>query len=388
MDYARQFVFASNPLRLSAGQWAAAVFVLAVAMAAAPPLAARREPFDPEPEYRLPYEFSEDYWHLTRWVAEAVRRGSVLVLGDSVVWGEYVGPGDALSAHLNRLSGGGRFANLGVNGLHPAALAGLLDRVGDSVRDRDVVLVLNLLWLSSARHDLRQAPGAGEEAQASLNHPALLPQFWPPVPRYRARFEERVSNLMAREIPFLCWVRHLYAVGAQARKPPPAEAEDAGEPRIDDPTPASWRGLFAGVPPPAPAPHGQPVTWEARGIPVSRVDWPRVEESLQWRFARRAVRLLRSRGNRVCVVIAPFNPYVQDAASRARYAELAGQIADQLRGESGVTVIQSEPLPGTEYADASHPLAAGYERWARELAADPRFGPWLAAGGAAQRVRQ
>jgi hypothetical protein len=397
MEYARQFVFASSALRLTPGQWLATGVFLAVVLVAVPVLARRLERFEPGPDYRLPYDFSQDYWHCARWLEEAARREAVLVMGDSVVWGEYVAAADTLSGQLNRLTGGERFANLGVNGLHPVALQGLVRHLGGAVRNRDVVLVLNLLWLSSPRHDLRQAAGPGEDAQAVLNHPALLPQFWPRVPRYQASFEERIGNLVERHLPFLVWVSHLNATGAYAAALVAESAEEVGadaasgqglEPRIDHPAPAPYRGLFVGVPPPAPGPHGQPVTWETRGIPVSRIDWPAAGESLQWRFFRRAMLSLRARGNRVCVLVAPFNPYVQDEDSRAGYEGLVGEVVAWLDAQEGIAVIRAEPLPGTEYADASHPLAAGYARLARELAADPRFGPWLRAGKAGPSEQQ
>jgi len=400
MDYARQFIFASNPLRLSVRQWLVAGGVLGIVLVGVPCLALRLDPFVPGPDYRLPYDFSQDYWQCGRWIDDAAARDAVLVMGDSVVWGEYVAPGDALSGELNRLVGTQRFANLGVNGLHPVALLGLLQRLGGPIRDRDVVLVLNLLWMSSPRHDLRAAPAAGEGEQVVLNHPALVPQFWPVVPRYGAGFEQRAGTVVGRRVPFLSWASHLDATGAYGDSllAESAEAPGAGgpqpgagpepEPRIDDPTPAACRGLFVAVPPPSPSPHGQPLTWEARGVPVSRIDWPLAEQSLQWRFFRGAVEYLLARGNRVCVLVAPFNPYVQVPESRARYDGLVADMVGWLEAQGGLVVIRAEPLPGNEYADASHPLAAGYARLAGELAADPRFRPWFTGGAPALAARQ
>jgi hypothetical protein len=389
MDYAREFVYASNPLRLTSRQWLAAGVVLVAVLLGVPFLGARLEPFCPGQDYRLPYDFSQDYWHSARWFRAAAQRQAVLVIGDSVVWGEYVGAAQALSAQLGRLAGTERFANLGVNGLHPAALLGLLREHGDAVRDRDIILVLNTLWMSSARHDLRERPAAGDEAQAAFNHPALVPQFWPRVPRYRAGFEERVGVVVERRVAFLEWVDHLNAKSAYATALAAASAADSAseppdgaepEPRIDDPTPKPYQGLFLTVPPPAPGPHGQPVTWEARGIPVSTIAWPEPGESLQWRFFGEAVRLLQARGNRVCVLVAPFSPYLQEPESLARYEQMVAGMVAELSARPGVTVIRPPALPTAEYADASHPLAAGYARLAAELAADPRFRPWLGAG--------
>jgi hypothetical protein len=394
MDFAREFVYATNPLRLTPRQWSAVALVLAAVLLGVPFLALRLEPFSPGTDYRLPYDFSQDYWHTARWFRSAAERHAVLLLGDSVVWGEYVAPEATLSAQLNRLSGTARFANLGVNGLHPAALLGLLRDYGGALRDRDVVLVLNTLWMSSPRHDLRERPTGSDDAPASFNHPALVPQFWPPVPRYRAGFEERAGVLVERRLQFLQWVTHLNAKSDYARAlaaqfaattdgAAGADVGAAAEPRLDDPTPKPYQGLFVAVPPPAPGPHGQPLTWEARGIPVSALAWPAPGESLQWRFCREAVAWLRARGNRVCVLVAPFNPYIQDAQSQARYEHMvAGMVAD-LGAVPGVTVLAPAALPTGEYADASHPLASGYARLARSLAAEARFRAWFTAGGSA-----
>lgn len=387
MDGAREFVYASNPLRLTLRQWLAAGLVLVAVLLGVPYLGERLEPFSPGPDYRLPYDFSQDYWHCSRWLSTAVERRAVLLIGDSVVWGEYVGAGKALSAELNRRLGAERFANLGVNGLHPGALLGLLRYHGEALRDRDVILVLNPLWMSSARHDLRERPAAGDEAQATLNHAALVPQFWPRVPRYQAGFEERVGVVVERRLAFLEWVSHLNAKSAYASALLAAGADGAGggdaaagaepEPRLDDPTPKPYRGLFIAVPPPAPGPHGQPLTWEARGIPVSAIAWPTPGESLQWRFFCQAVTLMRARGNRVCVLVAPFNPYLQDPESQARHERLVAGLVAEMGTWRDVTVLRPPALPTDEYADASHPLAAGYARLAAALAVDARFRSWL-----------
>lgn len=391
MEYARQFVYSSHALRLSGRQWVALAGVLAALALLLPATWDRVEPFDPCGDYRLPYEFSQDYWHCARWFRESARRDPVLVIGDSVVWGEYVGLGESLPGQLNRLTGGGRFANLGVNGLHPAAMLGILRYHGGAIRGRSVMVVLNTLWMSSARHDLREAPSEGEEVRATFNHPALVPQFWPSVPRYTAPFDERVGIVVERASPFLGWVSHLKIRGAhvgeghkghgQAATGETAEmAQRSAEPRIDDPLPKPFGAFLDAVPEPAPGPHGQPMTWEERGLPVGRIPWPDARESLQWRFFREVVALLRSRGNRVCVFVSPFNPHMQAAESRGRHDAMVREMTAQL-ADAGVAVLCGAPLPGAEYADASHPLAPGYARLARALMSDPVFREWLSGDG-------
>lgn len=391
MEYARQFVYSSNALRLSARQWLLLAGVLLALAFGIPAAWVWFEPFRPCGDYRLPYEFSQDYWHCARWFREAARAGRVLVIGDSVVWGEYVGLGDTLTAQLNRRAGEERFANLGVNGLHPAAMLGMLRYHGGVVRGRDVVVVLNTLWMSSARHDLREVPADGESGRATLNHPALVPQFWPSVPAYSAPFEERAGIVVERAIPFFGWMEHQKFKGARlegggAGTGRDEESGDAGsEPRIDDPLPRPFAGFRAQVPQPTPGPHGQPLTWEERGIPVGGIPWPAARESLQWRFFRDVIGLLQSRGNRVFVWVSPFNPHLLNPESRASHETMVRAMAEELR-LAGVDVFCGTPLPSEEYADASHPLAPGYVRLAQALLADGGFRAWLAGDG--RRVRE
>lgn len=386
MEYARQFVYASNGVRLSVRQWlivAAAILSLAFVIPAA---WVAIEPFDGRADYRLPYEFSQDYWHCSRWFRAASGDGRVMVIGDSVVWGEFAGMADTLTGQLNRLVGHERFANLGVNGLHPAAMLGLLRHHGRAIRGGRTIVVLNTLWMSSPRHDLREAAGGDAGGRTTLNHPSMLPQFWPRVPGYPASFEERAATVVNRAIPCFAWLEHLELKDASTRALATASAragndeaavdDSLREPRIDDPLPRRFAAACKPVPEPAATAHGQPIGWEERGIPEMNVRWPAAGESLQWKFFMGAVRHLRSRGNKVCVWISPFNPYLLVPESRVRHEAMVRDMAEDLRG-AGFVVFRATPPPSEEYADASHPLAAGYARLAAALMADESFLEWL-----------
>src|SRR5687767_4514597 len=104
----------SHRLRLTLPQWAAvAVFGVALSLAA-PRIWPVLEPLEAGKTYRVPYELSNDYWHYARWAERAVETHDTVLIGDSVVWGQYVKPGETLSDHLNALSGGPNYANLGL----------------------------------------------------------------------------------------------------------------------------------------------------------------------------------------------------------------------------------------------------------------------------------
>src|SRR5262249_5747393 len=81
---------------------------------------------------------------------------------------------------------------------------------------------------------------------------------------------------------------------------------------------------------------------------------------------RRVVGLLRQRGNRVFVLVGPFNEHLLTPASLRRYQRVKATIADWLQAEQVAHVVPP-PLPSNQYGDASHPLAAGYDQLARQL---------------------
>ncbi|HUV63022.1 MAG TPA: hypothetical protein VMW24_03935, partial [Sedimentisphaerales bacterium] len=146
--------FNSNNVRLSGSEWIVVGIICVAFFLAAPGLWARFEKFGPGPDYRLPYALGSDYWLYSRYCRWACSRYDTLVVGDSVIWGHYVSPDSTLSHYLNQYAGRDQFANLGVDGTHPAALGGLLKYYGRNISGKNVILHLNPLWMSSEKHDL------------------------------------------------------------------------------------------------------------------------------------------------------------------------------------------------------------------------------------------
>ena len=90
---------------------------------------------------------------------------------------------------------------------------------------------------------------------------------------------------------------------------------------------------------------------------------PLTAESLQWRFFRAAVDLLVARGNRVCVYVAPFNPYLQDDESRARYDAMVGaMVGDYVTAGTTIFILvdanQTEAIAMIDEVDVNR-VAAG-----------------------------
>jgi hypothetical protein len=351
----------SNAMRLSGRQLAGLAAFAAAIVLLAPPVWKRLEPLETGPDYRVPYALSGDYWHFERVARDAAARCDTVLFGDSVVWGQYVKPGQTLSHHLNEQAGRPRFANLGADGMHPAALAGLIDYHGVAVAGKKVVLHCNPLWMSSARHDL-----TGED-EFRFNHPALVPQFAPRIPCYREEVSRRIGYVAERNVPFLGWAGHLQlAYFGQTSIP-----EWSLEHPYDNPLAAVTLKL--------PKPDDdrlrhRPRPWTEQGIQPQDFAWVEPEASFQWKSFRRALEVLQGRGNRVFVLVGPFNEHLMTEAGRAGHARLREGIAAWLRGR-GVEHAVPPALPSELYADASHPLDAGYAELARQLSGLPFFGP-------------
>src|SRR5258706_15915930 len=147
--------FGVNEMRLDARQWLAAASIFLVCLIGLPPIWKHIERFDTGPDYRIPYALSSDYW-LNQWRIERISNPArIPVLGDSVVWGEYVRPDGTLTHFLNNNAAQNeRFMNCGVNGVFPLAMEGLIRNFGGALHNRKVIVHCNVLGISSPKADL------------------------------------------------------------------------------------------------------------------------------------------------------------------------------------------------------------------------------------------
>src|SRR5262245_60599749 len=77
-----------NAMRLTARQWLAVAAIVGVVLLATPWLWKKVERFETGPDYRVPYSLSKDYWLYERRL-QRLAPTNVVVVGDSVIWGEY-----------------------------------------------------------------------------------------------------------------------------------------------------------------------------------------------------------------------------------------------------------------------------------------------------------
>ncbi|HEV3084451.1 MAG TPA: hypothetical protein VGY66_32110 [Gemmataceae bacterium] len=346
----------SNAIQLSGRQWLG-VGLLAMAMIVmAPTLWKQVEKFDPEPDYRMPYELSNDYWLYDRYSRLAAQRANVLLLGDSVIWGQYVTRRETLSHCLNARAGRERFANLGLNGAHPVALAGLIEFYGSGIHDKNVLLFWNPLWLSSPRVDLR------ERKEFRFNHPRLAPQFVPGIPAYTEHFSPRVGIVVEQRVAFPSWAAHLQQAYYRDADGRPL---DIPEWTLAHPYENPLRPLRQPLPPSDYALHEKALPWTAR-MKKQDYAWVDLTTSLQWHSFQRTVQILKRRGNRVSVLLGPFNEHLLSGQNAAEYHKLRSAVETWLQQES-VPNLAPPPLPSAWYADADHALSAGYALLAEQV---------------------
>lgn len=384
--------FGVNEMRLGMRQWLLIGALLVFIALCTPRFWKHMERFETGPDYRIPYDLSKDYWLYERRLESPDQPGTVFVLGDSVVWGEYVRPDGTLSHFLGAegethdksrpaqgANGSTQFVNAGVNGLFPLALEGLTRYYGSPLARRKVLLQCNVLWLSSPKADLQVTK------EEKFNHSRLVPQFTPRIPCYKADANERLGAVVERNVDFIAWVGHLQnCYFAQKSILSWTLEEDSGDPPK---RPNAYKNPLARIslevpaPPPDDSERGpqsaRHKAWNSSGGAPVHFDWVTLDSSLQWAAFQRLVDLLQERGADVFVLFGPFNEHMIANESQPGFRQIRDGIAAWL-ARKGVPHLAPEALPSDLYADASHPLTEGYALLARRLRQDPAFTAWLA----------
>ncbi|MCH8118901.1 MAG: hypothetical protein IIC00_04130 [Planctomycetes bacterium] len=350
--------FSSNCVRLSGYEWIFVGIVALILFCFGPALWERMEKFEPESDFRLGYELSNDYWLYSRYCRWAISKYETLVIGDSVIWGHYVSQNNTLSHYLNQMIGRDQFANLGVDGIHPVALAGLLRYYGHDISNKKVVLHFNPLWMSSEKSDLQS------KKEFRFNHPKLVPQFIPNIPCYKDPYSKRISAVVERYVPFLSLTSHLKITYFDNMDLPTWTLEHPYENPANAVTfelPASANNI-----------QNEHISWAERGIAKNDFQWVKLKTSLQWNFFQQSVELLKERGNSVFVLVGPFNEHMLKGESIGIYRKMKSKIEVWLQ-QNNIAYYMPPALPSELYVDASHPLSEGYAMLAKQLFENESF---------------
>jgi len=327
-----------------------------------PALWPRLEKFNPSSDYRLPYTLSNDYWMISRWYKIASSKYPILIIGDSVIWGQYVKMDETLSHYLNQIAGEEMFANLGIDGLHPAAMFGLVKYYGKGISEKGVILHLNPLWMSSKKVDL-----SGDE-EFRFNHPRLVPILFPRLRCYRPSLQEMIGIIAERYIPFFSWINHIRITYFNG--------EAIQNWTVENPYRNPLKAITLKLPLPENKPKSKPIPWFKRGIKKRDFPWVKLEESFQWKSFQNTIRILESRNNKIFVIIGPFNPYILTEESLSRYKKIKEKMEKWFK-ENKISFYSVPALPSEYYSDASHPLKEGYRIISEELFKNPSFQKWL-----------
>ncbi len=347
----------ANSITLGPREWLVAAAIVLAAVIVVPRMGGG-EFASGDPDYRIPYALSEDYWLYDARNRAVGWRGRTPVVGDSVIWGHYVPPEATLSHYLS--GGDGEFLNCGVDGIHPLAMAGLIRHYAAGltrIEGQPIILHCNPLWLAGEAEHLHDPKN-----DFRLNHERLIPQLWPKVATYKEPLSDRIDVAVERWLPFRSVARHVQWTTCGGLDLPNWAMEHpygASPPRPDD-SPVERKTQL------------DTRTWRQRGMTPQELSFIGLDESLHWWGFLETVEILRGRGARVFVIIGPLNEHMLSEASRAEYAAMRKAMAERLTAD-GVECFVPPVLPSAEYADLSHPLAAGYRRLAEMIRAGDAF---------------
>ncbi len=361
-DYAKvpEVPYGSHLIRLSWIEWIIVFVILGLLFHFAPWGWSQIEPFPMQDDFRIPYKLSNDYWLFSRYCEQIKKNQDIFVLGDSVVWGEYVHPEETFSHYLNENEVDHVYRNVGVNGIHPISMYGLLCYYAGSIQNQSVLLHCNPLWMSSPQRDLQV------DKEIPFNHPELTAQFFSPVPCYRASFSDRAGIVAERNAPFLQWMHHIRIAYFDNSDMPSWTLE---HPYVNPVSTIHFDGFQNSR-----ELRHDPVPWTEKGTKQD-FPWVSLDSSLQWKSFQKAVRILQDRGNSIFVLVGPFNEHMLEPESLRQYQSIRDKITAWLKEES-IPSFTPSALPSHYYADASHPLKEGYSMLAGALIENTGFKQW------------
>ncbi len=345
--------FSSNAIRLSNKELILSAVIFAVIVFFAVPFIWKAfEDIKTDGEFRLSYNFRDDYWIYKRWADKAAEKYPVVFLGDSVVWGMYVDNENTLPAKLNKKLNGKIVANLAIDGLHSVAMEGLLENYGTGIKNKKVFLHYNPLWMNSKQYDL-----SGKE-EMSVHHPRLIPQFSSKLKCYTETFSNRVGVVKEHNIPFFSLLNHIRLAFF--------ENEDLNQWIVDNPYKNPLTQISFAIDAKEKEKENSSVDWTQKGIPKQDWSWLELGESMQWSAFKNIVKRLKANDNEVCVMLGPINPHLLTEKSLGIFRKRQKEIQKWLK-EENVECVVAPDMPSEVYADASHPLSKGYDLIADKL---------------------
>ncbi len=308
-----------------------------------------------------------DYYAYSQWANYARDHYKILLIGDSVIWGQEVPNNETVSHFINQQLGKEEVANLGIDGLTLAALDGMVANYGSAFRNTNAIVELNPLWMSSPKRDMRE--------KGNFHHPRLVPQFDPRI-KYFKDFNERLGYVIEHHLKVPPFVRHLMVN------------------YYDNKSVANWllenpyRNPLSAITFQGPSmmkeKQGLGTDWASREKDPAKIElrddpFLNPDESVMFEHFLRALDKLKKHNVNAMVLLGPFNTYNLNPESRQKLFTMIGQIK-QILDKRGVTYFDAtcDLLPSTAYADQCHALASGHAQLAEAMVKDPKVQRWLA----------
>ena len=108
--------------------------------------------------------------------------------------------------------------------------------------------------------------------------------------------------------------------------------------------------------------------------------WVMPESSFQWKCFKSTIQLLQKRGNRVFVLVGPFNEHLLEGESLKSYKNLKIVLESWL-ATNNIDFYAPPVLPAELYVDASHPTSEGYVLLAQQLLENESFKDFVLNAG-------
>jgi len=336
-------------LNLSGKEWLVVGLLVGLLVLAAPAIPIRPPSPIIERDYRIPYALSRHYELYRRYTTLGVAQFPTLLVGDSVVWGQCARRDQTLSHHLNEMTREPRFANAGLDGMHPLALVELLTYHAPAIQGKRVFLQFNPFWLILTDPSLPPRKGT------LFNRPDLIPRLAAPFKSALQHAIEVSGSRLFRDFPLRDWGDRL----ADSRL-------DFLAWSLDHPYESPLRAISSTLPPSEDL-HSQRLTsWDRSSGTLLNAAWADPDIDVTWTAFEQILQMLQGRGNRILVLLGPLNEHLMAPPMRERYQALKLKMAARLK-TLGVRCFVASLLPETHYADLCHPLGAGYEAIAQEL---------------------
>jgi len=355
----------SNAVVLTLREWLAAVLLSAAAIAVVYYGWGSWERYEPGPDHRETCwaELQSDYWAYMRWCKYARDHYDILLMGDSVIWGQEVPNNETISHYLNEYIGREAVANLGNDGLFMAGLSGIVRHYGDYLGDTNVIIQCSPLWMASPRRDLHG------EKKSQYHHPRLIPQLDPRI-NYYHDLNTRLGYLSEHVFRVFPFVRHLMANYYD-------NTSISGW-MMEHPYSDPFAAITFRSSPVMAEKQGRGIDWEAKEMKMADEPFLDPAESIQFGLFLDAVEGLKKKNTRVFIMIGPYNQHYLVPESRERLFAMVEKIK-AVFDERGYQYFDTFTvgLPSDTFGDSCHLLREGHDMLAKKMAADPAFRKWL-----------